>query len=120
MSFFKRLFGLESEYERMARELFSPEGDQRRDREQRETEYAIDAALNDPAIQQIARETGLREQHIRDVHSRLMLQGDPALAARAIRNPELLRWFYNNGGKDMKLGPDQAIQLVIFAQKGHL
>ena len=98
MGFFKRLFGFESNAERLARELFSPEAARRSAREQQATDKTIQTALNEPSIQQVMRETGLSEEHIRDVHRRLMLHGDPRSAASAIRNPELLRWFAQNGG----------------------
>lgn len=120
MSFFKRLFGLESDAERLARELFSPEGDQRRAREQQQNDQIIQAAIADPRIQQLMRETGLTDEHVRDVHRRLMVHGDPDLAARGIRNPELLRWFYNNGGKEFRLNQNQAMQLFFYAKEGHL
>ena len=56
----------------------------------------------------------------RDVHRRLMLYGDPRMAARAILNPDLLRWFAQNGGLEMRLNQNQAIQLFMFAKEGHL
>lgn len=116
MSFFKRLFGLESNAERIARELLGPEGDRHLARVERE----IQMAVADPVIRQLMREIGLTEEHIRDVHRRLGALGHPELSARAIRNPELLRWFYNNGGKELQLDLGQAMKLVFFAERGHL
>ena len=120
MAFFKRLFGLESDAERLTSDLFSPEGDRRLAREQQATDKTIQAALNEPSIQQVMRETGLTEEHVRDIHRRLTLHGDPRMTASAIRNPELLRWFAQNGGLEMRLNQDQAIQLFMFARGGHL
>ena len=120
VSLLKRLFDLESDAQRLARKLFSSEGDARRAREQQDTDKAIQAALAQPNVQQAMRDTGLTEGHVRDVHRRLMLYGDPRMAARAILNPDLLRWFAQNGGLEMRLNQNQAIQLFMFAKEGHL
>ena len=57
-----------------------------------------------PAIQQVATETGLTAEHVGDVYHRLLLHGDLLMARRAIRDPSLLRWYYEHGGKDKRLG----------------
>jgi len=61
---------------------------------------------------------GLTEEHIRDVYRRVMMDGNPHNAAKAVRNAELLHWFFFNGG----MNPDmnQMIGLSLFAKKGYL
>lgn len=120
MSFFKRLFGLESDAERMASDLFGHEGDRRRTREKEVAEKIVGSVSEEPRIQQVMLETGLIDEHILDVYRRLILHENPDVAAKALCNPELLRWYAQNGGLEMSLDRDQAIQLFIFARDGRL
>lgn len=125
MSFLKRLLGLESNADRnyrraveTVREMRSPAGARRRTREEQEAERAIQAALNDLSVQKLMMGIGLTEEHIRDVYRRVMMDGNPHNAAKAVRNAELLHWFFFNGG----MNPDmnQMIGLSLFAKKGYL
>jgi hypothetical protein len=104
----------------LADDLFSEEGERLRGRKQLEDTEIVRKAWESPAIQQVATETGLTEEHVGDVYHRLLLHGDLLMARQAIRDPSLLRWYYEHGGKDKRLGPDEAVQLHIFARDGKL
>ena len=105
---------------RLADDLFSDEGDRRRERERLEAAKIVRQVWDSPAVQQLAIEVGLTEEHIHDVYRRLVLHGDLRMAHRAISNVGLLRWYYEHGGRVMRLGPDEAIQLFMFARDGRL
>lgn len=101
-------------------DLFSEEGERRRDRERLEEAKIVRKAWESPAVQEVATETGLTEEHVGDVYRRLLLHGDLLMARRAISDASLLRWYYEHGDKDKRLGPDEAIQLFMFARDGKL
>lgn len=106
--------------ERMANDLFSGKAEKRRIKEDRETDRIILEVLQNRGVQNLMREVGITEDHIRDVHRRLMLHGDKNMAIRAINNAGLLRWYYLNGGKDKILSESQALQLFTLAKNGRL
>lgn len=120
-SILERLTGRRHVYVRqLADDLFSDEGKRRLERERLEEAKIVRKAWENPAVQQLAVETGLTEEHVADVYCRLLLHGDLRMARRAINNASLLRWYYKHGGKDKRLGPDEAIQLFMFARDGKL
>lgn len=106
--------------EQIADDLFSGKAEKRRMKEREETDRIIDRALQNRDVQNLVRDIGITEDHIRDVYRRLMLHGDKKTAANALSNVELLRWYYFNGGKDKVLSFEQAVQLFTFAKSGRL
>jgi hypothetical protein len=104
----------------LADDLFSEEGDRRRERRRQKEAKIIRAAWESAPIQRLASEIGITESHLDDVYRRLMMHGDLRMARRAIHNADLLRWYYDHGGRDMRLKLDGAIQLFLFARDGRL
>jgi hypothetical protein len=102
----------------LADDLFSEEGDRRRESRRQEEAKIIREAWESAPVQRLASEIGVTESHLADVYRRLMLHGDLRVARRAVHNADLLRWYFDHGGRDMRLGPDAAIQLFLFARDG--
>ncbi len=101
-------------------DLFSESGQQRLEERHSEEDEIIRQAWKSPSVQRLAAEIGITEDHIRDVYNRLQIHGNLRMTGRAITNVNLLRWYYTHGGKDNHLGPDEAIQLWVFARDGKL
>jgi len=101
-------------------DLLSEEGHARVETRRRERDQIIRDAWKSAAVQQLALEIGLTEDHIRDVYARLVSHGRLRTARRAIHNVALLRWYYEHGGKDRCLEPDAAVQLFMFAENGRV
>jgi hypothetical protein len=104
----------------LADDLFSEEGERRRERRRLEEAKIVREAWESAPTQRLASEIGVTESHVADVYRRLMMHGDLRMARRAIHNADLLRWYYEHGGRDMRLEPDAAIQLFMFAKDGRL
>lgn len=125
MSFIRRLLKSISgrpdfDAEEIADDLFGGKAEKRRTKEREETDRIIEKTLQNRDVQNLIREIGITEGHIRDVYRRLMLHGDKKTAESAISSVELLRWYYFNGGKDKVLSFEQAVQLFTFAKSGRL
>lgn len=104
----------------LADDLFTERGQQRFEQQKRDEEEIIRQAWESSAVQGLATEIGLRRDHLRDVYDRLVSHGHLLIARRAISDVRLLRWYYEHGGKDKLLGPDETIQLWTFARDGNL
>jgi len=104
----------------LANDLFSEEGDRRRESRRQEDAKIVREAWESAPIQRLASEIGVSENHVADIYRRLMMHGDLRMSRRAIHNADLLRWYYEHGGRDMRLEPDAAIQLFMFARDGRL
>lgn len=103
-----------------ASDLLTEKGQQRLEKQRREEDEIIRQAWESSAVQQLAVEIGLTEDHVRDVYGRLVSHGRLRSAHRAINDVALLRWYYEHGGKERRLEPDAAVQLFMFAETERL
>lgn len=108
------------DFSELADDLLTENGQRHLEKKRREEDKIIRQAWESFAVQQLALEIGFTEDHVRDVYERLMSHGYLRAAQRAINNVELLRWYYEHGGKERRLTPDAAVQLFMFAETGRL
>ncbi len=95
--------------EQIARDIWSGESTRKVAKENELAEKDIQTALNDPEVQKVMQETGLTEKELRDIHRRVRMYGNIRIAAKAIRNAQLLKWCYEKSAAGEWMEQDMGI-----------
>lgn len=118
MGFLKRLFGFPDrmDAEQLVNDMFSGKSEKRRQKSEKQANEDIAKAMSLNEIANTMSSSGLTEEHLYDLYRRISMDCDRVTAISAITDPEIIRWFGENGGKEMRLSFGQSVELVNYAR----
>lgn len=119
MSWLRRIFGMETNAERLANDLFSEAGERRRNRAALEADDVVQKALAKAAVQHVMRDRGVTEGHVAEVYRRVCMDHDPKTAAGAAADAHILQWFAANADERCHLTFGQSVEFAqLIAARG--